>query len=632
MRQLTGKQEQVFNLIALTWSVYLLYSAMYPLHPIPQAATCSGFALILCFALFPMSKNRSGKIFYSIVDWLCIAASVVSCGYMAVRYEFFLLNPLGAGSFDISLGTILLFLVLEATRRAMGPIIPLMVIVFLIYTYFGGYLPGAWGHPNFSHVRVIEYLYTGTRGYWGTITRIMSLVIPVFIIFGALLLTTGGGQTLTDLANQVAGRFVGGGAKMALIASAFFGMISGSSVSNVATTGAFTIPMMKSLGYKKEMAAAVEAAASTGGQFLPPVMGAGAFIMAEILGMPYIKICMAATIPAILYLSGVLAGIHLEALRVNLGRIPPEKMSNLRETLTFSRLASLFIPVVVLVYLLIDSYTPRFAAFWAVITAIVIFLFSPPWHSREIKQRPAMIWNGLISGAQNLVGIFCLILAVQVMVSLIGLTGIGVKLSSMVIMLGGGNFLGALAVSGLAAIVMGMGMPTTAAYVLGVTVLGGALIKLGLDPLVTHLFIFYYAIISVLTPPVCAAVYVASGIAESNWRKTAGIAMRLAMPAYLVPFAFVFNPALIGRGSLPFIVLATLTAVIGVVSLAAGTMGYFARETAILERILFIGASVLLIWPGFLTDGIGLVLLTLGWFVQKYIHGRIGIPFFLPKE
>ncbi|MBM4333825.1 MAG: TRAP transporter fused permease subunit [Deltaproteobacteria bacterium] len=627
MRQLTGKQGKIFRFIALVWSIFMLYSAVYPAHPIPQGAITGGFAMALCFALFPFGKKSplSGP---SPVDWVLMALAVTACGYMAIDYEFYLINPAYSTPPTILLGTILLVLIFEVARRTVGLIIPIMAATFLLYAYLGEYLPGILGHGGFSHTRIIEFLYLGTRGFWGTITLIVSLVIPPFIILGSVLLVTGGARALNDVANLVAGRIMGGAAMVAVVSSALFGTISGSSISNVATTGSFTIPMMKNLGYRKELAGAVEAAASTGGQIMPPVMGAGAFIMSEILGIPYISICLAAAIPAILYFLGVGCGIYFEARRTNLPKLPPELMPKARKVFTLATLTPIVAPVGLLLYLLIAMFTPNYAAFWAILAAIALFFFSAPW---DLKARSLTIVNAFITGAHSLLVLFCLVLCIQVVVSLIGLTGVGVKVTSLIIGLSKENLFIALIITCIVSLILGMGLPTTAAYVLGAAVLGGAVVGMGLDTLAAHLFIFYYAIISVITPPVCGAVYVASGIAGSNWWKTAGIAVRLAAPAYLVPFIFVTNPALLGQGSLSYIGLSVITAIIGICSLGAGMIGYFVKPTGILERFLFIGAAVLLIKPGLVTDLLGLSMIFIAWLIQKYINGRVTIPILLPK-
>ncbi|MBW1802466.1 MAG: TRAP transporter fused permease subunit, partial [Deltaproteobacteria bacterium] len=610
-----------FNLIILIWCLYLLITAVRPVHPIPQAALCMGFALVLCFALLPATKKKSPRIRPSLLDWFCMILSISACGYMVIRYEFFLLRPAFSTPAAIVLGTVLLVLILESARRTIGAVIPLITIVFILYAYFGDYIPGTLGHGGFSHTRIVEFLYLGTRGYWGTITRILALNIPVFVIFGAMLLATGGAEVFTNVSKLIAGRFSGGAATIALVASAIFGMLSGSSVSNLATTGAFTIPMMKRLGYRKEFAGAVEAVASTGGQFMPPVMGAGAFIMAELVGIPYIKICFAAAIPALLFFLGAGISIYLEASRAKMGRIPIGMMPKVKEVLSLPKLASVIIPVGILFYFLLKFYTPRFAAFWALISVIALYLPGYPWNMNEVKRRYHTIVEGFIAGARGLVGLLCVGLCVQIIVSLIGLTGVGIKMTSMIIDLSKDHLLPALLLSGAVALILGMGLPTSAAYILGAAVLGAALINMGIDPLAAHLFIFYYAISSVITPPMCPAIYIASGIAESNWKKTAVIACRLAMPAYIVPFMFVINPALIGRGSGPFIILSAITAIIGVFSMCAGIIGHLKRRVSLPERLLFIIAGIILIKPGLLSDGIGCGLFIVGIIIQRYIHG-----------
>ena len=412
---------------------------------------------------------------------------------------------------------------------------------------------------------------------------------------------------------------------MAVIASSLFGTINGAAVANVAITGAFTIPMMKKSGYSSEMAAAVESTASTGGQVMPPIMGAGAFIMAELLGIPYLDICIAALLPALLLFYGVGASIHFDSIRSNVQPISKDEIPEIRKVLNIKAIGPLVIPIAVLLYYLIVFYTPSFAAFMAISTLLAIFFFLPPWSMQEVMSRFATVIRGFISAARSMVGLFCMIVCIQLIVSLISITGVGIKFSYLIISASGDRFLLALIMTAVGALLLGMGLPTTAAYVLAVSVLGSVLISLDVDPLAAHMFIYYYAIISTITPPVCIAVYTASGLAESNWLKTAVQAMRLAFSAYLIPFYLVFSQALFLRGSVTDVTLTIITSIIGVTSLSAGTIGYLIRQLKLIERAILIAAALFLINPGLLTDSIGIGMILLVVLSQKMFRDTADI-------
>jgi len=518
--------------------------------------------------------------------------------------------PLPATHFDVVLSSILLILILEATRRAIGWFLPAMTIVLLLYTFLGQYIPGTYGHKGFSLTWVLGNLYTSTSGYAGIVTWIVSTVVAIFIIAGAVIVKSGFGEVLIDVAKVIAGRVRGGAALMAVVASSFFGSISGSPIANVATTGAITIPMMKRLGYRPEFAAAVEAVASTGGQIMPPIMGAGAFIMAEMLGISYADVCVAAFVPAFLYFLGVGMGVYFEASRLNLRRVPNEEIPKARTVFRWAKIGPFSMFMGVLCYFLVTGRPVQQGGFWGVVALVSLFVCTSGKFTRaDIKGRLRKMADAFALGGRNLSSLAVIILCVQIIINVVNLTGLGIKFSALIYNVAEANSLLALIFVGLITMLLGMGLPTTAAYLVGISVLGSCLITLGFSPLPTNLFIFYYSILAVITPPICFAVYVSSNIAESKWLPTGFIAWRLGLSAYIVPLMFMYNPALILEGK-PFdIATGIVTAVVGIISLAAGSSGFLLKRATIYERLLLIAAAPSLIFVGLKTDLVGFILI-----------------------
>ena len=394
------------------------------------------------------------------------------------------------------------------------------------YAMFGKYIPGTWGHNGITFRNLLTTLVYSDRGVWGSITGTSATIIATFVIFGSVLFSTGGGQTFIDAANALTGRATGGAAKLATISSALFGTVSGSAGANVATTGAFTIPMMKRLGYKKEFAAAVECSASSGGQIMPPVMGAGAFIMADLLGMPYLGIAAAAVLPAVMYYLGVFVAIDCAARRYHYKGLAEEDMVSLREVFYYKKSLPVFLPILLLIVFFISGYTAVTCASYALIAAIILFLAVEP---KECKQRLHMLFDGFIASAKSMLTTLSLIACAQILVCLISVTGIGVKFSGLIMEIGGGHMFLAGLMAMIATMILGMGMPTVAAYVLAASVIAPALVRVGVVPVAAHFFVFYYAIFAGLTPPVCGTVFIGAAMAESNWLKTAWDAIRISI-------------------------------------------------------------------------------------------------------
>ncbi|MCT7376628.1 TRAP transporter permease [Chelativorans salis] len=501
----------------------------------------------------------------------------------------------------------LVLAVLELGRRTVGVIFPALVVLGLAYALFGNHLPGALGHRGFDSAFVTETIFLGDLGIWGMLTGVAATVIAAFVLFGALLLHSGGGQAFMDLAMRLGGRQPGGAAKIATIASGLFGMISGSAVANVATTGNFTIPMMVRLGYPRPFAAAVEAVASTGGQIAPPIMGAAAFVMAEILGVPYLTIITGAVLPAILFYVSVFVTVHFVALRRNLAIVPEDELPAWRTIAAPRRVLPILAALGGLGIGIWLGRSIATSAFYGIVGLLIAFVVT-----QAGKQRPRDMMKrvvvGLADAGKGMVIIGVLLAGAQVLVSMINLTGIGVTLSSLIVTLAGDSVVLVALIVGAVCLIMGMGLPTTAAYVLVAAVLAPAMTAVGVDPLAAHLFVFYFATISVITPPVCVAVFVGSGIANTNWLPAAGEAVRLGAVTYLVPFLLLLYPGMTLRGGGLDIIEAAAAGFALVLAVPALLSGAQLIGRRPLDTVLLLAVIALAIWPHPVTPFIALAI------------------------
>ncbi len=570
------------------------------------------FILFLAYLLYPARKNAPKNT--NKVPWYDILLAMASSGsflYMSFNYKQLISQAGSYTQFDMTIAIIAIILLLEACRRVVGLPILIVVSCFIAYAYFGNYVPGYFSHRGFSLQRIATHLYFTTEGVIGTPLAVCSTFIFLFILFGAFLERTGIGQFFIDIANSLAGKATGGPAKVAVIASALQGTITGSSVANTVSSGSFTIPMMKKMGYRPEFAAAVEAAASTGGQIMPPIMGAAAFLMSEMTGIPYSNIIIAAIIPAFLYFTGIMIMVHLEAKRYGLKGLPPEEIPN------FFRLMLsywyLLIPLVVLVTMMMTGYTPARAALIAIVLSIVVSMFR-----KETRMDFSTFLGALEAGARNIIGVGVACAVAGMIVGTVTLTGIGLKLANGLLALSGGNILLALFFTMIASIVLGMGVPTTANYVIMATITAPIVLQLGVDLLPAHMFVFYFGIVADITPPVALAAYAGSAIARSNPLKTGVQATKLAIAAFIIPYIFALNPSLLLIGSEPLdIILVTLTALAGMTGVAAATEGYIFAKMNPLIRIVSLIGGLMLIIPGIYTDLGGLALLSIAFVFQK---------------
>ncbi len=610
--------------ILVGFSSFQLYTAGYERLPdMIQRSVHVCFGLVLTFLLVPTFKRRGPKGRPSLVSIIFAALSLLGCAYIVIEYPR-LIEGIGiAGTpFELVLGGVLTLLVLETGRRNTGPFLPLLALATIAYGLWGQYLPGKWAHPGFSYAFIIEYLYLGPEGIWGIVTGISATLVAAFVIFGAVILSTGAGDSFMQYSMLFAGRSYGGAAKVATVSSGMFGMISGSAIANVATTGHFTIPMMKKLGYRPAFAGAVEAVASSGGQITPPIMGAGAFIMAELINLPYLRIALAAALPAFLFYLSIWFAIDFEARKQNIQPLPKEMIPPWRKVLTVKNTGPLLLTLGVLLYFLFRGYTPTKAAFYSLAINFILFMVLNDlrWHA-IIKRLRAML-HSLEEAGRSMLTVASLIACAQVVISMISLTGLGIKLSEFIIGASAGSLFLALILAGGVALILGMGIPTTAAYLLAASVVGPALSMLGLDPLPAHMFIFYFAIISALTPPVCTAAYTAAGIAGANWLTIAMIAIRMAIMIYVVPFFFIYRPSILFIGSKAHIIETVVVCSLCAVLFSAGTVGYFRRPLNNIFRVLLVIVGLILIIPGVWSDLLGVLTVAAVYLWHKVLSQR----------
>ena len=600
--QYTGLMAKFVSALAITFSIFQLYTATFGvLDAQLQRAVHLGFGLALVYLLYP-SRKRWSRTKVHPLDVVLAILGAASPAYIVLEYQQLVLRSGTVTTPDLAVGLIGILLVVEATRRVVGIPMVTVVLCFIAYAFAGPYMPGVLAHRGLTLNQLVGHLYFTTEGIFGIPLGVSSTFIFLFILFGAYLESTGLGKFFIDLANSIAGWASGGPAKVAVLSSGLMGTVSGSSVANVVGTGSLTIPMMKKLGYHKNFAGAVEAAASTGGQLMPPVMGAAAFLMAEFVGVPYIDIVKAAVVPALLYFTGVWLGVHFEAKRSNLKGLPREQLPKFGRL--FIERGHLALPLVVIVYLLVSGYTPMRAALVAIVLSIVCSALR-----KSTRMKPIEIVRGLDKGARNVLSVLVACASAGIVIGVVTKTGVGLKLASGLLALSGGLLLPTLFFTMITAIVLGMGVPTTANYVITSTIAAPAIIQMGVPVLAAHMFVFYFGIIADVTPPVALAAFAGAGIAGGNALKTGINASKLAIAAFIIPYMFVLSPViLMVDATIGNVLLATVTAIIGMVALSSALIGYLVDNCRAYERIILIAGGLMMIKPGMLTDIAGFVL------------------------
>jgi TRAP transporter 4TM/12TM fusion protein len=603
-RSFTGWLKLLVTVVTVCLAVFQLYTAFFGLFPaMQQRSLHMAFILPLIFLIYPMWKS-SPRGRPSATDWIFALAAAACTLYVFFMYEDIARRAGMFRQYELYLGAALIVLVFEAARRVLGYPLPVFCSLFLFFAYYGRSMPGPFRHFGLSIPRIIEELYLTTDGLFGLVTGVSATYIYLFILFGAFLGSTGTSQFFNDLAMALTGHLKGGPAKIAVVSSAFMGTISGSTSANVATTGAFTIPLMKKIGYQAHFAGAVEAAASTGGQIMPPVLGAAAFIIADTLGISYLKVLSAAVVPALLYFWGIWCCLSLEAAKLGLRGLPKSTLPKVKDVLFRSGYKA--IPLFGIIYFLVQGYNPLYAGCWGIGLSVVLS-FVKKEDRLDLKSFIATLEDGSKSALS--VAVACII--VGVVIGMMGATGIALKVGDVILSFTKGNLLLTLVSTMILSMILGMGMPTTASYVMASAVAAPALVLLGCNALDVHFFVFFYAVLSSVTPPVCVGAYTAAGIAGSDPNKTAFTSIKLALAGFIVPFVFVYSPdiMLTNVSSWPTTIMAIMTACIGVYGLAVATEGYIFRTVPLWARLLALAGAISLIIPGFLGDMAGVALL-----------------------
>lgn len=603
--------------LSLLLGLFHIYTAGFGELPgYQQRAVHLMFVLILIFLYQSLRKGKPWPV--RVFDLMLAAAGGAAMLYAYLQYPTLVDRAGLPYSADMVVGCISIILILEATRRVAGPAIVMVAGAGFLYTFFGDYLPGILGHPGISAQKFLYFQFLSMEGIFGMPLGVSASFIVLFILFTSILNQAGAGPYYLRLAQSAVGHVRGGPAKIAVISSALFGSISGSAVANVVGTGSFTIPLMKRLGYKPSFAGAVEATASTGGQIMPPVMGAAAFVMAEMLGKPYSYVMRAAIIPALLYYLAVFVMVDLEAVKQNLKGVPrsslPPFFAVLKEGWHY------LFPLALLLYLLVFvGFTATKAAFYSILIAIAFM------YLRKISRlSPKQFLEMFRDAAESVMMVAATCATAGLIVGVFTITGLGMKLSALIVQFSGGSLLLLMVLSMVASFILGMGMPTTACYIILAILVAPAMVHLGVVPIAAHLFVFYFGVLSNITPPVALAAFAAAGIAGSSPMTTGWTAVKMALAAFIVPYMFVYGPALVMEGSLTEIGLALVSSIVGTISLACGVQGIAIGRTNIMERACFLIGAPFLMIPGLITDLIGYGFVAAG-LISQFLRGRAAV-------
>jgi TRAP transporter 4TM/12TM fusion protein len=591
------------RVIAVAMSLYQLYTGIFQLTAMNQRVTHVTFGLILIFLYYGFDQKKKTRIAW---HGYLTAAVAMGMGIYVLTTWFTKVGACGMRPpwHELALGTVFLLFCIEAARRTLGWVFPIIAVVSMIYARFGEMLPGILAHRNYAFERIVGNMFITTDGVFGMLAGISATYIFLFILFGSMLRCAGGGEFFINLSFALFGHVRGGPAKIAVVASSLFGMLSGSGTANVAGTGQITIPLMKRSGYRPHFAGAVETVSSAGGLLMPPIMGSAVFIIMEVLGVNYVTIMKAAGLTAVLYYVGLFLMIDIEAQKMGMKGLPKEELPSLKKT--FKEGWYFIIPIFVLIFFLVYSkVSVTRAAFWATISIPLCSLLG--------GNKKCMTWRqiveGLESGALTALPVVAILSLGGVVLGMITLTGLGLMMSGLLIKMSGGNLLILLMLTMIASIILGMGVPPVAAYIVLAILVVPALIKLGVYPLAAHLFVFYFATIAGITPPMAPDAFVAAGIAEAPMMRTAFTACRLALVIFIIPYMFVYNNALLLIGSFAQIAQVTVTAFFGVAAIACAAQNYLGGRLPILLRIILFICGGCLINPGLKTDLVGLAVL-----------------------
>ena len=608
--------EKLLTVVLTIFALFQLYASISNKVPLQILRyTHLGFAICLAFLVYPATKHADRRK----LPWYdCVLSGLFFCvvAYFIINYKALQFRAGAYTTMDVVMAGLGVILVLTACWRVVGPPIVIIASCFFVYGLIGSYLPSFLTHRGFSLQRIITHLFITTNGIIGNPLGVCSTYIFLFILFGAFLEKTGIGQFFIDLANSLAGWAAGGPAKVAVLSSALQGTVSGSSVSNTVSTGSFTIPLMKSLGYTPEFAGAVEAAASTGGQIMPPVMGSAAFLISEACGVPYRELMLIAIIPASLYFIGIWISVHLEAKRLGLKGTPRSELPKLWPLIRDQ--GHLLLPLVAIIYLMLAGYTITRAALIGCLVCIVV-----PYLRKGTRVPFLQIFKALPQAGRSVISVATACSTAGIIIGMVTLTGLGQRIGAGIFDLVGNNVFLALVCAMFTSLILGMGVSTTSNYLITSTIAAPILIKAGVPMLASHMFCFYFGIVADITPPVALAAYAGSAIAKGNAFKTGVNATKLAIAAFLIPYMFALNPKMIMIGgtfleALPMI----CTAIIGLVGIGAGFIGYLNGPVNPLMRLVSLAGGLLLVIPGTLTDVIGIALVAVVYITNRLSHKK----------
>lgn len=602
--------KQLMWLVAVAMSTFHVLTAISSIPSMEQRCIHVGFALVLTYMQSIINtENKLSRV----ISAIFIIGVVISTAYVFDQWHDMIMRIAFPDKMDIFMGCVITVALLEAARRKLGWALPLLAILFILYALYGKYLPKVIGHRGYTLKRVMSVLYMELSGIYGQVAGISATYIFLFVLFGAFLENSGAGKFFINLSTATVGKTKGGSAKVATVSSCLFGMVSGSCVANVMAVGPLTIPMMEQSGYSKRFSGAITSVAGTGGQFMPPIMGAAAFIIAETLGIPYLSVAKAAFIPGILYYMAIIFIIDLRSSKLHMKGV--ENVPDWKEVLKKDFYLS--IPVLLLVYFLaVVRWSPIRSGLWAIIAMIVV-----SWFRKDTRMGPKKILSAFEAGAYGSLEVAVVCALAGIMIGMLSLTGLGLKFSNLLLMLSGGKLPVLLFLTMIAALILGMGMTTTSVYIILSVLVAPALIKMHVSPLAAHLFVFYFGILSAITPPIATASYAAASIAKDDPMKLGWVAWKIGLSGYILPFMFIFSPELLMEGTWYNIIMTTISSAIGIFALSVSLEGYFHGNVNFICRVALFVAAISLLYSGMITDmiGYGICLVILA---PRYIKNR----------
>lgn len=605
----SGVTNAIHIVYALMAMAFIFQTLTSEIHPTLASLMLLGPSLVFAFLFYAPAWGRGSSWSWRL-DCLLAVVGVLCLAYIARMQSTFYVTKWSLETYDYVAGAIVIVLLLEATRRATGIIIPLLVFLSLLFAHFGPYAPGALGHPSFDWAYILDYVAFSDDGVWGVPIRVVSRVVVLFMIFSSFLNVSGAGHFFVELPLALFGGVRGGPAKVAVVGSGLLGTLSGSVIVNVVTTGTFTIPMMKKIGYPPEVAGAVESIASTGGQIAPPVMGTAAFIIAEILGRPYWEVAVAAIVPALLYYVTLFVIVDCQAGKRGIRGLPREQLPSARRALAWG--SPLLVPLLILIYLLgVARFPAQLASFWAIVSLVAASMLN-----RRTRLTVRKVYQGLYGAIPPLVEVAVLCGTIGIFIGMINMSGVGVNIGSLLVNISGGQ-LWALAIMTMAlSLLMGMGLPTVACYLFVAPLLAPALAMGGVPKLAAHLFVFYGACLSAITPPTCFAAFAAAPIAGVSPMKIGWTTVKMAGICFAIPFLLILSPEIILQGEAGAIALVVGTAVFGTIFLVFASEGWLVMRESAIDRLLFLAGGVLLMLPGWRIDLLGVACVATGLLVH----------------